>query len=67
MVRKHCVKHTETESINILVKFCFTIKSGSLHVLIGCVRLASLGRPRGAHSGEPQTRANRTITLALSW
>ena len=34
---------------------------------IGCVRLASLGRPCGAHSGEPLTRANRTITLALSW
>ena len=33
----------------------------------GCVRLASLGRPRSAHSGEPLTRANRTITFALSW
>ena len=33
----------------------------------GCVRLASLGRPGGAHSGEPLTRANGTITLALSW
>ena len=27
------------------------------------VRLASLCRPRGAHFGEPMTRANRTITL----
>ena len=29
----------------------------------GCVRLASLGQPRGAHSGEPLTRAKRTISL----
>ena len=35
-------------------------------VYSGCVRLASLGLPRGAHSGEPLTRAKRTITLALS-
>ena len=28
----------------------------------GCVRLASLGLPRGAHSGEPLTRAKRTTT-----
>ena len=28
----------------------------------GCVRLASLGLPSVAHSGEPLTRANRTIT-----
>ena len=29
----------------------------------GCVHLASLGLPRGAHSaGEPFTRATRTIT-----
>ena len=34
---------------------------------IGCVRLASMGLPRGAHSDEPLTRANRTITLAISW
>ena len=33
----------------------------------GCIRLASLGRPHSARSGEPLTRANRTITLALSW
>ena len=38
-----------------------------LPLLTGCVRLASLGLPRGAHPGEPLTRANRTITLALSW
>ena len=29
----------------------------------GCVRLASLGLPRGPHSVEPLTIANRTITL----
>ena len=34
--------------------------------LCGCSRLASLCRPRGALSGEPLTRANQTITLALS-
>ena len=28
----------------------------------GCVRLASLGLPRGAYSGEPLTRVKRTIT-----
>ena len=33
----------------------------------GCVCLASLGRPCSAHSGEPLTKANGTITLALSW
>ena len=33
----------------------------------GCARLASMGLPRVAHSGEPLTGANRTITLALSW
>ena len=41
------------------------VKMYTFHI-IGCVRLASLGRPRSAHSGEPLTRANRTITLALS-
>ena len=41
--------------------------TSSLFHYIGCVRLASLCRPRSAHSGEPLTRANRTITLALSW
>ena len=33
----------------------------------GSVRLASPGRPCAAHPGEPLTRANRTITLALMW
>ena len=33
----------------------------------GCIHLASLGVPRGAHSGEPLTRAKQMITLALSW
>ena len=28
----------------------------------GCVRLASLGLPRGSHSAEPLTRAKRTTT-----
>ena len=32
---------------------------------IGCVQLASLCRPRGAHSGESLTRANWTITHHL--
>ena len=31
----------------------------------GCVRLAFLGLSRGAHSGEPLTRAKRTTTTAL--
>ena len=31
----------------------------------GCVRLASLGRPCGSHSGELLTRANRTIPRPL--
>ena len=31
----------------------------------GWVRLGSLGRPRRAHSGEPLTRANRTITITI--
>ena len=31
----------------------------------GCVPLASPGWPRGAHSDEPRTRANRTITHPL--
>ena len=39
----------------------------TLTIVIRCVRLASLGRPRGAHSAEPLTSANRTIMLALSW
>ena len=34
---------------------------------LGCVRLASPGQPCSAHPGEPLTRTNRTITLALSW
>ena len=34
-------------------------------VFIECVRLASLCQPRGAHSGEPLTRANRMITHPL--
>ena len=36
-----------------------------IEAVCGCVRLASLCRPRSAHSGEPLTRANRTITHPL--
>ena len=39
-----------------------TLVSLSNTLNYGCVRLASLGRPRGAHSGEHLARANRTIT-----
>ena len=35
------------------------------NLLNRCVRLAALGRHRGAHSGEPLSRANRTITHPL--
>ena len=39
----------------------------SRNYIYWCVRLAALGQPGSAHSGEPLTRAKRTITLALLW
>ena len=48
---------------NVFLNFFFGVCS--LKWNNGCVRLASLGRPRGAHSGEPLTRANWTVTHPL--
>ena len=45
----------------------FTCHNGKSAILVSnteyvCVRLVSLGLPRGSHLGEPLTRATRTIT-----
>ena len=54
--------------VRVFVCVCFIPKEvlqQRLRYDYGCVQLASLRRPRGAHSGEPLTRANQTITHPL--
>ena len=48
------------QKTKLLVKLYDFLQYGGHNT--GCVRLASLGLPRGAHSGEPLTRAKRTTT-----
>ena len=58
--------HLESKSFRKLLVSLLAFKNKCFSYK-GYVRLASLGLPRCAHSGEPLTRAIRTITLTLSW
>ena len=60
------IKHIKARFIQLYKATKSTQHSSYIHV--GCIRLASLCQPRGAHSDEPLTRdtqCNRTITHPL--